>query len=135
MLQSLWKHRFKEWLWFELPGWRRRGLFDCTNSPIGPYNEIAFELLNPLKGYPIGRVTVSLPQIAEAVNRVAGPSTNPSRDLRRWLRFMKGRQGEWRFTEGGYHMIYEVSLSDQGLEVLVHGNRLDLIGKKLLADG
>jgi len=31
-------------------------------------------------------------------------------------------------------MIYEVSLSDQGLDVLVHGNRLDLIGKKLIAE-
>lgn len=135
MLQSLWKHRFKEWLRFELPGWRRRGLLDCTNSPIGLYNEIAFELLNTLKGYPAGRVIISLSQIAEAVNRVAGPSTNPARDLRRWMRFIKGNNVDWRITEWGYHMIYEVSLTDQGLEVLVHGNRLDLIGKKLMADG
>lgn len=134
MLRTLWKYRLESWLRHHLPRWAGGGWYEVTDTNVVPYETIAFELLNPLKDFPIGRVTVSPPQIAETVNRVAGPSTNPARDLRRWLRFMKGRQGEWRSTEGGYHMIYEVSLTDQGLEVLVHGNRLDLIGKKLIAE-
>ena len=134
MLKTLWKYRLESWLRHHLPRWAGGGWYEVTDTNLVPYQRIAFELLNTLKGNPAGRVTISLSQIAEAVNRVAGPSTRPARDLCRWLRFMKGRQGEWRFAEGGFHMIYEVSLDDQGLDVVVHGNRLDLIGKKLMAD-
>jgi len=116
MLQSLWKHKIEVLIWGLVPD--RLGGWKHIYRSVASYNLIAMELLRPMHTFPEGRrITLSLSQIAEAIKQVAGPSTNSARDLRRWLSFMRTRQGEW-FLNG---MGYELSVSDAGLEVHVLG--------------
>ena len=116
MVSNLWKHKMEVFFWGLVPD--RLGGWKHIYHSIADYNVIAMDLLKPLSVFPEGhRVTLPFREIAEVVNRVAAPSRNPARDLRRWLSFMRTRQGEW-FLNG---MGYGLSMTNDGLEVRVLG--------------